>query len=83
MTANGIRAVFREPSDGYAAVDRLRATGFRIDLSGSIDGDLVVIIHDGRTRIDEIAALVVAHEGRIDREPATSAALSRQLTRTA
>ncbi|HSL77742.1 MAG TPA: hypothetical protein VK867_12415 [Candidatus Limnocylindrales bacterium] len=44
---------------------RLRASGFRIDLAGSIDGDLIVTIEAGRARLDELAALIAAHQGRI------------------
>ena len=60
-----ICAVFADATDGYSAVGRLRASGFRIDLAGSIDGDLIVTIEAGRARLDELAALIAAHQGRI------------------
>ena len=66
--ARTVRAVFADATDGYAAVHRLRGTGFRIDLAGAIDGDLIVTIEAGRTRLDELAVLVAAHHGRIDTE---------------
>ena len=66
--ARTIRAVFADATDGYAAVQRLRGTGFRIDLAGAIDGDLIVTIEADRTRLDEVAVLVAAHHGRIDTE---------------
>jgi hypothetical protein len=61
-----IRAVFADATDGYAAVHRLRGTGFRIDLAGAIDGDLIVTIEANHARLDELALLVAAHYGRID-----------------
>ncbi len=63
----GIRTVFADATDAYAAVDRLRARGFRIDLTASIAGDLIVSIQAGRTRADEVGALVAAHDGRVER----------------
>jgi hypothetical protein len=66
--ARTIRAVFADATDGYTAVHRLRGTGFRIDLAGAIDGDLIVTIEANRARFDELAVLVAAHNGRIDTE---------------
>jgi hypothetical protein len=66
--ARTIRAVFADATDGYAAVQRLRGTGFRIDLAGAMDGDLIVTIEAGPARLDELAVLVAAHHGRIDTE---------------
>lgn len=63
------RTVFPQPADGYAAVGRLRAVGFRIDLAGSIEGDLIVTIQAGRTRFDELGAIVAAHQGTIEPPP--------------
>ena len=64
--ARTIRAVFADATDGYAAVQLLRETGFRIDLAGAVNGDLVVTIQTGSPRLDEIAVMVAAHHGRID-----------------
>ena len=61
-----IRTVFRNATDGYSAVGQLRARGFRIDLATSIAGDLIVCIQAGRTRANEVGALVAAHDGRIE-----------------
>ena len=66
--ARTIRAVFADATDGYAAVERLRGTGFRIDLAGAIDGDLIVTIEARPARFDELAVLVAAHHGHIDTE---------------
>jgi hypothetical protein len=68
-----IRAVFVDATDGYSAVDRLRARGFRIDLAVSITGDLIVSIDARPTQADEIAALVAAHDGRVERPLGSSA----------
>jgi hypothetical protein len=38
----------------------------RIDLAGAINGDLVLTIQAGSTRLDEIGVLVAPHHGRID-----------------
>ena len=67
--ARKVCAVFADASDGYSAVGRLRASGFRIDLAGSIDGDLVVTIQAGRNRLDELATLIATHQGWIDPGP--------------
>lgn len=61
-----IRSVFADATTGYAAVDQLRASGFRIDLAASIAGDLIVSIQAEPARADEVAALVAAHDGRIE-----------------
>jgi hypothetical protein len=53
----------------------LRGTGFRIDLAGAIDGDLIVTIEANHARLDELALLVAAHRGRIDTEQRTLARL--------
>lgn len=62
-----IRTVFTNATDRYSAIDQLRARGFRIDLAASTAGDLIVSIQAGRTRADEVGALVAAHDGRIER----------------
>ena len=61
-----IRTVFADATDAYAAVDELRARGFKIELAASVDGDLIVSIQAGRTRADEVDALVAAHAGRVE-----------------
>ncbi len=61
-----VRTVFANATDGFSAADELRARGFRIDLATSIAGDLIVSIEAGRTRADEVGALVAAHDGRIE-----------------
>ena len=71
--AQSVRAVFSQVEDGYAAVGRLRATGFRIDLAGSTEGDLIVTIQAERSRFDELTATVAAHQGRIETEAQGSA----------
>ena len=68
-----IRTVFADASDGYAAVDQLRAQGFRIDLAVSIAGDLIVSIQAGPIQTEEIDSLIAAHGGRIERLLAGSA----------
>jgi hypothetical protein len=47
----------------------MRATGFRIDLAGSIDGDLIVSIQTAPPRLAELAEIVAAHDGRIEIQP--------------
>ena len=61
-----IRTVFANATDGFSAADELRARGFKIELATSIAGDLIVSIQAGRTRADEVGALVAAHDGRIE-----------------
>lgn len=61
-----VRAVFADAADGYAAVGGLRAAGFPIDLAGSIEGDLIVSIQAARSRMDELATLIAAHQGRLE-----------------
>lgn len=72
-----IRTVFATATDGYSAVGELRSNGFRIDLAASIAGDLIVSIQTGRTRADEVGALVAAHDGRIERPLGSSARFNR------
>ena len=71
--ARTIRAVFAEATAGYSAVGRLRAAGFQIDLAASINGDLIVSIQAARIRLDELAALLAAHAGRIEMQHESSA----------
>jgi hypothetical protein len=61
-----VRTVFANATDGFSAADEFRARGFKIDLATSIAGDLIVSIQAGRTRADEVGALVAAHDGRIE-----------------
>jgi hypothetical protein len=71
--ARTVRAVFGEPGDGFAIVERLRAEGFPVDVSGSITGDVIVRIQAQPARLIELATLVAAHRGRVETQQETDA----------
>lgn len=59
------RATFSDADAGLQAAQRLRAAGFILDVSSSVDGDVVVIVEVPDGRLDELRRLVRAAGGRL------------------
>jgi hypothetical protein len=57
--------VFSDPEAGYIAIYRMRGAGFRVDVSGTVAGDVVVTVQPGPERLDEWTALVAESDGRV------------------
>ena len=63
-----VRAIVPDPVSGFRAVDELRAAGFPLDVSGAISGDVVIRIQAAPDRLDELAAIVERHGGRVEQK---------------
>jgi hypothetical protein len=59
------RATFSDADAGLQAAHRLRAAGFVLDVSSSVDGDVVVIVEVPDDRLDELHGLVRDAGGRL------------------
>ena len=70
--ARSIRAVFPDAEEGYLAIHRLRAAGFRIEVSGSTAGDLIVTVQAAPAQLAGLADVVAAHEGRLETQEETA-----------
>lgn len=69
MQERSVRAVFTDPEAGYIAIYRMRGAGFRVDVSGSVTGDVVVTVQPGPDRMDEWKALVTESDGKVVTDP--------------
>jgi hypothetical protein len=65
MDHRSVRATFTDPEQGYIAVYRMRGAGFRVEVSGSIAGDVVVTVPVPTDRLVEMTAIVEDCEGRL------------------
>jgi hypothetical protein len=61
-----VRVVFADPEEAYLAIYRLRAAGFRIDVSGSSSGDVVVMVQAEPSQLEQLTTIASEHEGRTD-----------------
>ena len=61
-----IRIVFPDAEEAYLAIYRLRAAGFRIEVSASTDGDVVVIAQADPSQLEQLATITSEHDGRTD-----------------
>ena len=69
-----MRILFPDAEEAYLAIYRLRAAGFRIDITGSRIGDVVVIVQATAGQVDELSAIASDHDGRLGTEEQTDAA---------
>ena len=53
-----MRVVFPDAEEAYLAIYRMRAAGFRIDVSGSMAGDVVVIVQAEPSQLDELETIL-------------------------
>jgi len=61
-----IRAIFPDAEEAYLAIYRLRAGGFRIDVSGSTAGDVVVMVQAEPSQLEQLTTIASEHEGKTD-----------------
>ena len=66
-----MRVVFPDAEEAYLAIYRMRAAGFRIDVSGSMAGDVVVVVQAEPSQLDELETIASDHGGRTAVQEAT------------
>ena len=66
-----MRVVFPDAEEAYLAIYRMRAAGFRIDVSGSMAGDVVVVVQAEPSQLVELETIASEHAGRTAVQEAT------------